>query len=122
MGGGDADSSKLVQRQETEPEFVAPLQDQHYRVAFFDPHGPEKRRRLVTVILKLAEGKAGFIAFVIAPDQGKFIRTVQSQFIGHVIGKIEAFRNIYGKVLREIFIRIIPGPGNKPLQHNMHLA
>jgi hypothetical protein len=118
VGGGDGDGAELVQRQQAEPEFVAPLQDQHHRIALADAQGTEQVRGAVAGLLHLPEGEAGGLAVVVAPDQGHPVRLGARVFVRHVVGEVEALRHLDGKVVVEILVGSEFGPFEVAFEHH----
>ena len=106
VGGGDGDGAQLVQRQQAEPELVAPLEDQHHRVALADAQGAEQVGGAVAGLAHLREGEAGGLAAVVAPDQGHLVGLGAGVLVHHVVGEVEGGRHIDLEMVPEVLVGV----------------
>jgi hypothetical protein len=109
MGSRDADSTKFVKTEKTEPELVAPLQDEHDRITLANADRLKKRSCPVAVFFQLPKGKDRFVTLVVTPDQRNPVRLTPGNLIRHIIGKIEGLRHgnreVFHKVLKRLELR-----------------
>ena len=103
MCGRNAYGADLMETQQAEPEFIPSLQDQHYRVAFFNAVCFEKVRCLIAVTAHLSKTEPGF-APGIAPNHGVLFRVFYSYGIDDIKRKVEVFRHIDFEVFTKIFV------------------
>ena len=99
VGGRDCNGSNFVKGQQKEPELVATTENQHDGIALFDSLRKKEVSSFIGGKLQVQEGEDFFFIIVVAPHQCSSIWLSFCILIHHIVGKIEIFWNLNGKII-----------------------
>jgi hypothetical protein len=104
VGGGNRYGAELVERQESGPELVPPLEHQHHGIPLADSRGPEYRGGLVRKALQVGVGEGGLGALLVAPDEGALVAARTGELVHDVVREVEGCRGLEGEAAGEILV------------------
>ena len=89
-----------------DPVFPPAAQNQKDNVAFFDAQALEKVGGLIGKALDVGKGEGFFLAVVVDPDQGLFIRLLFGPGVYNVKTEVKILRHVHFIILFKILVGI----------------
>ena len=117
--GGNQHAAQLEQAHRRHPELPASLEHQDYGVALFEAVRLEDVGRLVAHAADFAKGEGALMPLEVAPDQRPLIGRDARIFVHHIVGEMEMFGHLEGKVFFKILLTRQVGTNISVSQHTV---
>ena len=117
--GGNQHAAQLEQAHCRYPELPAALEHQNHGVALFEAVRLEHIGRLVAHAADFAKGEGALMPLEVAPDQRPLIGRDARVFVHHIVGEMEMFGHLEGKVFFKILLRRQVGTNISVSQHTV---
>ena len=110
--------TKLMQSNNTKPEFDTTLQNKHHHISLTDTQTLEIRCCSIGLFFQFGKCILMFGSLIVCPKNRLLVRLFGCPSIYHIVAEVKVFRNLYLQVLYKVLLRGKFSLFYKSFQHN----